>query len=431
MSEEWPMKWTVWRAVAERRIEANEKRLDAFGFWMDKHREMHVKDIDKLLDELESQHLDRRIIELDDVMRNNFTRRLDELEESYKDHLDWASTHGHPDPPQETPKGHAEFICDSCGKIIGEHDKYVVHETYRHFECAGFLPQETPKGYWWCRTHDRRSCPTGCPRSMFTMKCNVEWRGPPQETPTEDESECEHRWETHTETECGAGRMYCSLCGMEADEPGGPINPEEPEGKIELDDTNVVMTDATKRYIAKPEGMERYIGMPCIFGNTPEYINSFVAELREIKDFGPMAANYCVSWGSLFQHCKPHPTSEELVRLREERAQLEKISAGYEESANRLLRVTLAQEEETARLKIDLGHEKSGRNILAGELSKSQAELVQYGKMKTNIELFIYKLSTGMTRSMTECGVRRRLQDCLTALDIENGDNQHSARTGG
>ena len=64
------------------------------------------------------------------------------------------------------------------------------------------------------------------------------------------------------------------------------------------------------------EGMERYIGMPCIFGNTPEYINSFVAELREIKDFGPMAANYCVSWGSLFRHCKPHPISEELVRLR-------------------------------------------------------------------------------------------------------------------
>ncbi len=338
------------------RMTANEKRLDAFRFWMDKHREMHVKDIDKLLDELESQHLDRRIIELDDVMRNNFTRRLDELEESYKDHLDWASTHGHPDPPQETPKGHAEFICDSCGKIIGEHDKYVVHETYRHFECAGFLPQETP-----CID----TCNHVWGANDTCVICGwVPWDGeepeghpnykPPQETPTEDESECEHRWETHTETECGAGRMYCSLCGMEADEPGGPINPEEPEGKIELDDTNVVMTDATKRYIAKPEGMERYIGMPCIFGNTPEYINSFVAELREIKNFGPMAANYCVSWGSLFRHCKPHPTSEELVRLREERAQLEKISAGYEESANRLLRVTLAQEEETTRLKTDI-----------------------------------------------------------------------------
>jgi len=127
MSKEWPdftadIGLEYWAIEVEKRIGTHKKRLD----------------------EMEGQHLDRRIIELDDVMRNNFTRRLDELEESYKDHLDWASTHGHPDPPQETPTGHAEFICDSCGKTIGEHDKYVVHETYRHFECAGFLPQETP-----------------------------------------------------------------------------------------------------------------------------------------------------------------------------------------------------------------------------------------------------------------------------------------------
>ena len=74
-----------WAFAATDALNTTDKRLDTFGYWMDKHREMHVKDIDKLLDELESQHLDRRIIELDDVMRNNFTWRLDELEERFKE----------------------------------------------------------------------------------------------------------------------------------------------------------------------------------------------------------------------------------------------------------------------------------------------------------------------------------------------------------
>ncbi len=266
MNKELP-KNSDWLTMLRDGIEANEKRLDAFGFWMDKHREMHVKDIDKLLDELEGQHLDRRIIELDDVMRNNFTRRLDKLEKRFKECEEACVV--------EIPKGC--WKCIECG-----HDWGDGKEIYRDNTLDATAA--------WCRIRGG-----GCGKKSVT------WT--PQETPTEeqdlsDEQEGdelqnmvdnfasamsarlldkldagwsgwddpvnrqmllrklkEHAERAKTKADfVDVANFAAMLWDLRELEPGEPT--EEPEGKIKLDDANAVMTDATKRYIAKPEAEE-------------------------------------------------------------------------------------------------------------------------------------------------------------------------------
>lgn len=150
----------------------------------------------KRIEALENAHLERRIIELDDVLRNDLLGRLVALEDSLKDHLDWASTHGHPhehpDPPQETPKGY--WWCPKCNEQMRREDINVPQQGDSWHSKDGKChivewreqpdpPQETFQGYWWCkicgRTYTEKPTENNqCPVCLHPSP-SVEWRKQP------------------------------------------------------------------------------------------------------------------------------------------------------------------------------------------------------------------------------------------------------------
>ena len=288
--------------------------------WPETTAEAWDVEVQNRIDALENQRLDRRIIELDDVMRNNFTRRLDELEESYKDHLDWASTHGHPDLPQ-------------------------------------------------------------------------------QETPTEEEHDPE---------------MLLNIMQASKD-----FVPEEPEGKIKLDDTNAVMTDATKRYIAKPEA-EELKSCPFCGGE---------ADSKQGINVSSVTCHACgfhfyrgtiESPETATEAWNRRAESEEVLRLRREICEVEKNNDHYFSEALKNGTLIDTQAKEIARLKEELADTQG---------SKDSAEMAfEWAKQA------IKKVGPWLSAALEDPAVcdkmKSDIKDFFRLVPIEE-NNQHSARTGG
>ena len=287
-----------WRKHAQKRIEENTT---------------NVRNLAKSIEVLEGAHLDRRIIELDDVMRNNFTRRLDELEERVKGFNKWADdmdkyaddlidgeSADYPDPPTEDPEG------------------AVIKPSIKS------LPQEPPM-------------PAGLQEEISRLK---------EERDSQEEVVKLLRW----------------------------------QGKHHRDE----LAEITK----ERDEWKRWRGTAVKFGN------KCVKEIEQLKgDLGHAKTERNIIAGEAGK------LQEEISRLKTENKRLIGICD-------------------------ELGWAENNPETYVSELSQLKAELARYKLMRDGVDRFRSSLATGMTATMTECGVRRRLQDILAALDTDTEDTE-------
>ena len=151
----------------------------------------------------------------------------------------------------------------------------------------------------------------------------------------------------------------------------------------------------------EPEGMERYIKMPCIFREGPREYNGI---LMLIDDEDEIACEeYLDENGNGWPECVPRPISKEVLRLREENDELGKVALSTHnkhESAKDEIEQLRAekdhnwlkikeqaaclelQTEEVSKLKAELESSTKTKSSLLREKVSLERELARYKKME-------------------------------------------------
>ncbi len=396
MSKDWPDKsqgWNPWACDVQTCIEDHKNAITELQDAYQGHLEIRHLDQEGRIKALETLLKDEDILDRLAALEDNAHCPDPPTEDPEGAVIKPVVT---VDPPQEQPKsdGHEDFLeaaywsFDAMHKGLGKHKgrpqserdafKMAVREMLNRKP-----PQEPPKGYWWCETHECISTQRGCPESRGDGRCRFDWREQPQ--PKEEPSQ--GHWEC---TDCGATVECIRLDIIHASQDFVPEKPDEPPAD---------------------EGMKRYIKMPVLVLDEVEgWVTDQLQDIDATHYDTPYICQQCTATRD---HIKPHPISEEVLRLRHDLSQWVDVAndlrvktdaqdeeivhlqnkailkrAECDGIGSQMLDIQqdcIAGKKEIEQLKAELGHEKAGRNILAGELSKSQAKLESSTKTKRSL----------------------------------------------